>query len=120
MTEIKSEDGGKVIVSNDVLATIASKAAREVEGVTGLGGYFSSVVNNKTVRRYMAKGVSVVVAGQNVRLALAVRVKMDIKLHEVSKEIQVRVKNAIETMTGLDVTEVNIRIGAISVERRKA
>ena len=35
MTEIKSESGGRVIVSGEILAIIAGKAALEVEGVTG-------------------------------------------------------------------------------------
>jgi len=120
MTEIKSEGGGKVLISDEILAIIAGKAALEVEGVTGLGGYFSSVSSNKTIRKHMAKGIKVAVSGQNVRLAVAITVKMGTKLHEISKEVQQRVKAAIETMTGLDVTEVNVRINAVSTEKRKA
>jgi len=120
MTEVKSEGGGKVLISDEILATIAGKAAMEVEGVAGVGGLFSNVATKKAIRKYMAKGVNVAVSGQNVKLAVAITIKMGTKLHEVSKEVQQRVKSAVETMTGLDVTEVNVRIGAISTERQKA
>jgi len=120
MTEIQSDLGGKVLVSDEILATIACKAALEAEGVAGLGGFFSSASTNKAIRKYLAKGVNVAVSGQKVRLALAVSVKMGTKVHEVSKDVQQRVKAAIETMTGLEVAEVNIRVGAISAEKQRA
>ncbi|MCL1787077.1 MAG: Asp23/Gls24 family envelope stress response protein [Defluviitaleaceae bacterium] len=117
MTEIKSESGGKVLISDEILAVIAGKAAAEVEGVTGIGVY---AANNKALRKSMQKGVSVAVSGQNVKLAVAITVKMGTKLHEVSREVQERVKAVVETMTGLNVMEVNVRISAVSAERQKA
>ena len=117
MTEIRSESGGKVLISDDILATIAGKAAAEVEGVTGIGVY---AANNKALKKNMQKGVSVAVSGQNVKLAIAIIVKMGTKLHEISREVQERVKAAVETMTGLNVVEVNVRISAVSTERQKA
>jgi len=119
MTEIKSEGGGKVLVSDEILATIAGKAAIEVEGVAGLGVHYAG---NKAIRKHKPKSVNVAVAvsGENVKLALAITVQMGAKLHEVSKEVQERVKTAVETMTGLNVLEVNVRIGAVATERQKA
>jgi len=120
MTEIKSEAGGKVLISNEILAVIAGKAAIEVEGVTGLGGYVAGITKNKAIRKHLPKGIAVAVNGQDARLALAIAVKMGTKLHEISKEVQERVKTAVETMTGLNVLEVNVRVSTVSTERRKA
>ena len=120
MTEIKSEAGGKVFISNEIIAVIAGKAAIEVEGVTGLGGYVAGVTSNKAIRRCLPKGIAVAINGQDVRLVLALAVKMGTKLHEISKEVQERVKTAVETMSGLNVLEVNIRVNAVSTERRRA
>ena len=120
MTEIQSEKGGKILVSDEIIATIAGKAALEADGVTGLGGFFASATTNKAIRKYLARGVNVAMDGQKVRLAIAISVKMGTKIHEISKDVQERVKAAIETMTGLDVCEVNIRVGAVTPERRKA
>ena len=119
MTEIQSEQGGqngKVFISDDILAVIAAKAAVEVEGVAGIGNFS----NAKAIKKSMPKGVNITVAEQTVRVALAVNVKMGAKLHEISKEVQEHVKTAIETMTGLDVAEVNIRISTIIPEKKAA
>lgn len=112
MTEIKTESGGKVHISDEILAVIAGKAAVEAEGVAGMGGYFAA--GGKAIRKHTPKGVRVLVNGQNVRLALAITVQMGMKLHEVCKEVQDRVKTAVETMTGLNVLEVNVRVSAVS------
>lgn len=120
MTEIQSQEGGKVFISDDILAVIAAKAAVEAEGVLSIGGTFSNPARGaKAVKKHMPKGVNIAVNGQNARIALAINVKMGTKLHEVSKEVQDRVKTAVETMVGLTVTEVNIRISTVVAERRK-
>jgi len=120
MTELKTEGGGAVHIADDVLAVIAGTAALEAEGVTGLAGHFANQIGSKAVRKHMAKGVQVSVAGRKVRLALAITAKMGAKLHEISAEVQQRVKTAIETMTGLDVAEVNINVGAVAAETQGA
>jgi len=121
MTEIKSErGGGKILVSNNILSAIAAKAALEIEGVAGVGAYFATVSGNKTIRKHMPKSVNVAVNGQDVKLALAITLKMGLKLHEISKEVQEKVKTAVETMTGLNVLEVNVRVNAVSTERHRA
>jgi len=120
MTELKSEGGGKVYIADDVLAVIAGTAALEAEGVTGLAGHFSNEAGSKAVRKHMVKGISVKVTDQKVKLALAITAKIGAKLHNVSAEVQQRVKSAIETMTGLDVVLVNVNIGAVVAEKNRA
>ena len=125
MTEIKKETGGTVRIADDVLAMIAGTAALEVEGVAGLAGiagYFSGESTPKAIRKQMAKGINVVVANnKTVAASLAITVRMGAKLHEVAAEVQQRIKSAIETMTGLDVAEVNVSIGAvIGIKQRRA
>ena len=119
MTELKSEGTGVVRIADDVLAVIAGTAALEAEGVAGLAGYYSNDVNDKAVRKHMAKGVTVNVTGNEVVFHLAISVKFGAKLQEVSREVQQRVKGAIETMTGLDVAEVNISVGALVDENKR-
>lgn len=121
MTEIKKDNGGFVRIADDVLARIAGAAAMEVEGVAGLAGlagYLESVP--KAVRKQMPKGISVNVANQTVTLGLAITVRIGTKLHEVAMEVQQRIKSAIETMTGLNVAEVNVSVGAvIGIKQRR-
>ena len=107
MTELKSESGGKILISNEIIAAIAGKAAIEVEGVMSLSG----------LRK--GKAVAVQVNGQDVRIAIALVVKMGVRLHDVAHEVQQKINSAVETMVGLNVKEVNVRVNAISYERRK-
>jgi len=119
MTELKSEGTGAIRIADDVLAVIAGTAALEAEGVAGLAGYYSNDINSKSVRKHMAKGVSVNVTGGTVSFHLIISVKFGAKLQDVSREVQQRVKGAIETMTGLAVAEVNISVGALVDENKR-
>ena len=110
MTEIKRESGGSVRIADEVLMVIAGTAAMEAEGVLRLGG--------KPSRKQPAK-CAVVVKNKTVKIGLTIAVRMGAKIHEVSADVQQRVKTAIETMTGLAVCEVNIAIGAIVGEKSK-
>jgi uncharacterized alkaline shock family protein YloU len=121
MTEIKKGSGGFVRIADEVLARIAGTAALEVEGVAGLAGYFQGESTPKAVRKQFAKGINVAVAdNKTVTLGLTITMRMGAKLHEVAAEVQQRVKSAIETMTGLDVAEVNVSVGSIiGVKQRR-
>ena len=119
MTEIKTDGNGIVRIADEVLAVIAGTAALEADWVSGLAGYFSNDINDKAVRKHLAKGVSVSVKDNAVNLGLSISIKFGKKLHEVSADVQSRVKTAIETMTGLVVNEVNVSIGALVSEKRR-
>ena len=119
MTELKSEGTGAIRIADDVLAVIAGTAALEADGVAGLAGYYSNDINSKAVRKHMAKGVAVNVTGDTANFHLLVSVRFGAKLQEVSREVQQRVKGAIETMTGLNVAEVNISVCALVDENKR-
>lgn len=116
MTEIKKENGGAVRIADEVLMKIAGTAAMEVEGVLritkGTGG--------KAVHKTPVKCTSVSVKNKTVTIGIMIAVCFNAKIHEVSYAVQERVKNAIETMTGLSVAEVNVTVGAIVSEKAKA
>ena len=119
MTEIKKEGSGAVSISDEVLAVIAGTAALEAEGVAGLMGYYPGN-NQKAVRKQMSKGISVFVDEGTVKANLSITARFGAKLHEVAKDVQQRVKMEIESMTGLLLSEVNVTVGAIVGEKKKA
>ena len=119
MTELRSEGTGAIRVADDVLAIIAGAAALEADAVAGIAGYYSKNINNKTVRKHLSKGVAVNVTGDAVSISLVISVKYGTKLQEISREVQQRVKGAIETMTGLTVIEVNVSVGSLVDENKR-
>jgi len=119
VTEIKKERAGSIYIADEVVAAIAGTAALEAEGVAGIAGLYSGEASHKAIRRVMSKHIGIQVNGQIVVVNLTITARMGIKIHEMSKEVQERVKTAIETMTGLTVQEVNINVARISIEKRK-
>lgn len=55
----------------------------------------------------------------SVDVDLALHIKYDYSILKVSKDVQARVKNAIESMTGLEVVMVNINIVNVDMEKER-
>ena len=99
---------GEVRVADEVVAIIAGLAATEVEGVESMAGN----ITNELV----AKLVKVTVEDKTVTVDLALNIRFGYEIPKVSKKVQEKVKSAIETMTGLDVVAVNIKIAGVNIE----
>lgn len=115
------EDGkiGEVQIADDVVAIIAGLAATEVEGVADMYGNITNELVSKLGMKNLSKGVKAVVTEDGVSIDLALNVKFGYNIRNVSVKVQEKVKSAIETMTGLEVICVNIRIANIAVEQNK-
>ena len=101
---------GEVKIADEVVAIIAGLAASEVEGVSSMAGNATRDLIEKFGVKSLSKGVRVQVEDREVRVAMNVNLKYGYNVPDTSSEIQEKVKTAIETMTGLTVTEVNIKI----------
>ncbi len=119
MTEIKSSESfGKVQIADEVIAVIAGTAALEVDGVLGMNTNFTGGIAEKMLgHKSMSKGVKVDVSGDTVSIEMNVSTKFGCKIHETAEEVQSRVKNAVETMTGLNVKEVSIVVTGVHIEK---
>ena len=91
---MENNNFGQVKISNDVVATIAGLAALEVEGVETNTTFTDKILKNNGV-------------------------KIQIEA-EIALKIQENVKNTVETMTGLKVSQVNIHVQGISFKKEKA
>ena len=111
-----SEGIGTVQIADDVVVMIASLAAMEVEGVSSLAGNITYELLGKVGVKNLSKGVKVSVAENHVRVDLVLSLDYGYSIPSVSSQVQRKVKGAIETMTGLDVTDVNIRIVNVKLE----
>jgi uncharacterized alkaline shock family protein YloU len=64
----------------------------------------------------LSKGVKISVEEGNVIVDLAINLEYGYNIPDVTANVQERVKSAIETMTGLTVESVNIRIAGVNLE----
>lgn len=119
--ELDSTANGTVSFATDVVATIAGLAATEVDGVAAMinNGNLGLVdmLRKNQGNRPLTRGVKVEINGDKVIVQLTVTVDYGSPVPTVAREIQDNVKKAIETMTGLEVPEINIYVQGISFEK---
>ena len=108
---------GTVKIADDVVAMIAGIAATEVDGVAAMAGNISHEFMSKVGVKNLKKGVKVEVIGKMVRVDLALIMEYGYNIPASSRKVQERVKSAIENMTGLEVSDVNIRIAGVNMQK---
>ena len=109
---IHQEEAGTIQISEDVLASIASNAALETEGVSALmSANVSDLMGGK---KMSAKGVRVEMDGDGIVVNLFIVVRYGSAIGDVAKKVQQMVRTALEGMTGFAVTVVNVHVGGIS------
>ncbi len=114
----EAETEAKVSIAEEVIRAIAALAAAEVEGLerSRLEPHLSGgSVAERVVGIFggRGKGVEVEVSDEAVKVDLKVSASYGQPLHELARRIQERVKQDIEEMTGLRVSEVNVHIQEI-------
>ena len=108
---------GEVRIADDVVAMIAGYAALETDGVSALAGNATGDLLNRVGVKTLAKGAKVEVVDHVVSVELAVILCYGYNIPATSSKIQEKVKSAIETMTGLEVSDVNIRIAGVEMDK---
>ncbi len=104
---------GEVNISDDVLAVISAMAALEVDGVVGMAGNITSEIVEKLGMKKLSKGVHVDVAENNVMIDVAIILRMNENIINISKKVQDKIKTTVENMTGLEVANVNVNISNV-------
>ena len=110
---------GEIKIADEVVAIIAALAATEVEGVASMAGNITNELIGKLGMKNLSKGVKVDVLEGIVTVSLALNLKYNYSIVEVSARVQEKVKNAIENMTGLEVADVNIKAAGVEMESQE-
>ncbi len=124
--QLDANGNGSVVFATDVIATIAGLAATEVEGVASMSGNAGSssladIFTRKNQNsRNLTRGVRVDLGENNsVTIHLTIVVDYGSPIPEVAGNIQENVKKAIETMSGLTVSSVDVHVQGVSFEREQ-
>lgn len=115
----EDENAGEVQIADDVVAMIAGLATTEVEGVSAMSGNITNEFMNKVGVKNLKQGVKVEIIAGKVKVDLAVTVEYGFNIPATCQKVQSKVKAAIENMTGLEVTDVNIRIAGVNMKKNK-
>lgn len=107
-------------ISEDVIGIIAGLAASEVEGIAGMTlGFVDGINQILGSNKKYAKGVKIELDGKKVVVDLYVNIKYGVRIPDVAWAAQNAVKKAVENMTGLEVSAVNINVQGIIFEKTK-
>lgn len=117
MENIKDYDcNANVKIANDVVGKIAAIAALEVEGVAAMGNNITTEILGKIGAKNLLKNVKVDVLGKEISIDIMVTIEYGYNIPATSQKVQARVKQSVENMTGLTVSDVDVRIAGISVK----
>lgn len=114
---LQKENFGQIQIADGVIAVIAATAAMEVSGVLNASSASGNAFVEFFGKKSQTKGVKVAAEDGDVALDVDIVVIFGTKVQEAAAEVQVKVKNAVETMTGLCVTAVNVSVSAIAKEK---
>ena len=114
---IKMEDNqGEVVIMDELIAVVAGLAAVEVDGVASMAGNATKELISKLGKKLLSKGVKVDVLESVVSISIAINLKYGYNVMDVCKKVQDKVKATVESMTGLTVADVNVRVAGVDVD----
>lgn len=112
---IQGQDNGNVLISEDVIVSIVSLAVSEVEGVAGLSTKPGADIADMIGKKNWGKGLKVVVSEENtISIDCNINVLYGQSVIDVAKAAQEAIISALESMTGVKTTAVNVNICGIT------
>lgn len=109
-------DGGKTTINDAVIAKVAGIAAREVSGVYGLGGGAAralGALREAVNAKDLSQGIKVEVGDTQVAVDVSIVAEYPVPLQTVAEGVRSAIISAIETLVGMEVTEVNVTVNDV-------
>ncbi len=108
---------GELVISDEVLSSIAVNAAKDVDGVSSFFNRPVDVVS--TIKKGSFKVMSpvrIIQDGDNFSMSIYINLSPGKKFQKVATEVQSAVKESVQNMTGKLVTKVNVIVAGIDFE----
>ena len=106
-------EGGSIKIADEVAGIIAGLAATEVTGVAGMSAGLVGGIAEMLGKKNLSKGVKAVVGEREAAIDVYIIVEFGVRIPDIALRVQENVKRAIESMTGLEVIEVNIHVQGV-------
>lgn len=116
-----ADSTGRTIIADSVVAKIAGIAAREIDGVISVGAGTARAVGALReripgARTNHGQGVSAEVGDEQAAIDIDIVARYGVALHELAADIRANVISAVESMTGLQVTAVDITVYDVELD----
>ena len=114
LDEENLEDYGDIRIADEVISIVASLAAQEVPGVLGMSGGLTDGINRFLGKENASKGVRLKFEGKTVNASVYLNVEYGYCIPEIALEVQEKVKEAVEAMTGYEVQFVDVNVEGVA------
>lgn len=108
---------GVIRIADEVVSTVSGLAAIEVEGVAAMSGGWGLEIAEKLGKKSFGKGIKVEVNEDQTKIDIFISVKYGYSIPKVAEGVQQAVKSAVETMTGLIVSSVNVHVVSVAMNK---
>lgn len=111
------EANGSINISEEVISSMVKSTVTEVEGVAGIsntaGGELAELLGLKTV----SKGIKVQIVDDTIKVDAIILVRYGSNIVNVAREVQSSVTEAVQAITGISKSEVNVHVSGVSFEK---
>ena len=104
---------GAVKINNNAITTIASIAAMEIKGVSKIGGGIGKTLFDFLCKKGTTKGVKIIAVSGDIKLTVYITVEYGVDITRIADEVQENVKMAVEKMTGLVLSGVDVVVEGV-------
>ncbi|MBP3380753.1 MAG: Asp23/Gls24 family envelope stress response protein [Ruminococcus sp.] len=114
MNDVKGKTAAALKISEDVIITVARLAALDVKGVADLCGEVSKLTklrNNGPIAVTMVEDVAAI--------EIKIKIRSGFKVVQVAQQVQTAVKDSVQSMTGVAVARVNVRVCGVVFDSGK-
>lgn len=113
----KTTEKGTLVIADEVISSIATNAAKDVDGVSSFSNRPVDVVS--TIKKGSIKIMSpvrILPDGNDLVVSIYINLEPNAVIQDVAKSVQNNVKEAVQNMTGKLVTKVNVVIAGIDFD----
>ena len=107
--ELKKNNSGNIVISEEVVSKIACTAAKDVAGVADVVPKAQGIKSMLKTKQ-MIQPVHVLVRDGQIYIDIYIKLAEGVRVAETAMKIQSAVKEAVQNMTGRAVAKVNVHI----------
>ena len=112
---VQAQENGTVLISEEVVASIAALAVREIEGVYGLSATANFDISNIIGKKNLRKGIRVVFGEKNeMEISCNLIVNLGATVMETAQKVQEAIVSEVESMTGMKPARVNVNVCGVA------
>jgi uncharacterized alkaline shock family protein YloU len=106
-------DLGTIRIHKNVVASIASLAAVEIEGVKRVGGNFKSGLSELIGKKLLSAINVEINKNEEVKVEIPLIIKYGFNIPNVANKVQENVRNNLEKMISLSIKDINVNVQGI-------